>query len=369
MPSSALLQPTILALMGLAVGLVLHLRWHPLRQELSDAWDFIRQRSVLVLWVAGAVLLAEAAGGVRIETRTLAQLTDWREVIGPLVREAAAHLALLPHSLIPPWPLACLIPVVFVILTVRIWRWPYRYARHRPGPEQKLALLSFTVLGFGWLGLEAAGLARERMLPEWLEMLKLGLRYVFSALTVAGTQVWLVCFVLAWERPQATETENDALLALERTFARWQSVAWLAGFDLLWLGWRLWHAGVGTQRNEGLSGWIWIEFLLVFAALPVAVGTATGRFMDQGTVALRMLFRAAVPLLLLGITALAVFILALYAASMACALCLDAPMLRLLVKPLNALGLAMLDSWLLLAFLLLMLRSGFPRSPSASASA
>ncbi|MGV3661080.1 MAG: hypothetical protein ACO1TE_12910 [Prosthecobacter sp.] len=365
-------QSTALALLGLAVGLVLHLRWHPLRQELSDAWDFMRQRSVLVLWVAGALLLAEAVGGARMEARTLAQLTDWREVIGPLAREAAAHVALLPHGLIPPWPLSCLMPVLFTILTVRIWRWPYRYAKHRPGPEQKFALLTFTVLGFVWLGLEVAGAARGRMLAEWVEMLKLGLRYVFSALTAAGTQVWLVCFVLAWERPQNTEAENDALLALERTFARWQGVAWLAGFNLLWLGWRLWQGGVGTGigTSAGLGGWVWIEFLLVFSALPVAVGTAAGSFFEQGAVALRLLFRAVVPLLLLGITAVAVFILALYASAMARALCLDAPMLRLVVTPLNALGLAMLDSWLLLTFLLLMLRHGFPRFPSsASASA
>lgn len=368
MSSTALLLPTIFALLGLVVGLVLHLRWHPLRQLLSDAWDLLRQRSVLVLWVAGGALLAERAGPAPLDARSMAQLADWRDLMGPLAREAAAHVALLPHSLIQPWPLACLMPVVLVVLAVRIWRWPYRYAQHRPGPEQKFALLAFTVLGFVWLGLEAAGLARERMLQEWLEMLKLGLRYVFSALTVSGTQVWLVCFVLAWERPLATGAENDALLALERTFARWQSVAWLAGFNLLWLGWRLWHAGVGTQPNAGLGGWVWIEFLLVFAALPVAVGTAAGRFVDQGTVALRMLFRAAVPLLLLGITALAVFVLALYASSMARALCLDAPMLRLLVKPLDALGLAMLDSWLLLTFFLLMLRLGLPRSHSSASA-
>lgn len=367
MPSTALLLPTVFALLGLAVGLVLHLRWHPLRQHLSDAWDFLRQRSVLVLWVAGGALLAERAGAVPLDSRSLAQLTDWREVAGPLAREAAAHLALLPHSLIQPWPVACLMPVVFTLLTVRIWRWPYRYAEHRPSPEQKFTLLAVSVLGFVWLGLEVAGLVRVRMLPEWLEMLKLGLRYAFSALTAAGTQVWLVCFLLAWERPQNTETGNDALLALEQTFARWQGVAWLAGFNLLWLVWRLLQGG--TPHGPWFSGWVWIEFLLVFSALPVAVGMVAGSFLEQGDVALRMLFRALVPLLLLGITALAVFILALYASAMGLALAADAPVWLLLVKPLNALGLAMLDSWLLLTALLLMLRLGSPRSHSPSAPA
>ncbi len=367
MASTSLVLPTLLALLGLVVGLVVHLRWHPLRQHLSDAWDFLRQRSVLVLWVAGGMLLAEGVGSSRPVGRTLAQLTDWREVVGPLAREAAAHVALLPHCLMPPWPLACLMPLVFAVLTVRIWRWPYRYAKHRPAPEQKGALLIATGLGFGWLALEAAGLARQGMLPEALEMLKLGLRYVFSALTAAGSQVWLVCFVLAWERPQNTEVGNDALLALEQSFARWQGVAWLAGFNLLWLGWRLWHGG--APQGPSFSGWVWVEFLLVFSALPVAVGVAAGDFFDQGSMALRMVLRVAAPLLLLGITAMAVFILALHASSMADALCLDAPMWRVFVKPLNALGLAMLDCWLLLTFLLLMLRLGLPRSSSATAPA
>lgn len=366
MPSNSLLIPTVLALLGCAAGLVLHLRWHPLRQELSDAWDFIRQRSVLVLWVAGAMLLAEEVGGVRMETRTLAQLTEWREIIGPLAREAGARLALLPHSLIPPWPLASLMPLLCTILTVRIWRWPYRYADRRPGPEQKFGLLALTVLGFLWLGLEITGL--RRMLPEWGEMLKLGLRHVFTALTAAGTQVWLACFVLAWERPRATETENDAMLALEETFARWQGVAWLAGFNLLWLIWPQWRAEMA--HSGGISGWLGMEFLLVFSALPLSVAMVRGTFRAQGAVALHLvIFRALLPLALLGITALAVSILALYACSMMRALCLDAPMARLIVKPLNALGLAMLDSWLLLTFLLLMVRLRLSRHPSSSASA
>jgi len=43
----------------------------------------------------------------------------------------------------------------------------------------------------------------------------------------------------------------------------------------------------------------------------------------------------------------------------------DSPLWRMIVLPLDALVLAMLDCWLLLAALLIMLRHGFPRSPSA----
>ncbi len=352
-------QSIVLALLGFSVGLLLHLRWHPLRQHLSDAWDFLRQRSVLVVATAGSILLASAFGEKPAAALTVVQLGDWREIIGPLAREAAAHVAQLPHMLIQPWPLACLMPVVLVVLTIRIWRWPYRYGERRPVPEQKAALLAGSVIGCIWLALEVATL--KRMLPEAVEMLRLGTRYIFTALAAAGTQVWLVRFLLAWERPQDTEAERDATVALEQTFARWQGVACLAAFDLVWICLRQWL----LNTPHSVAGWVWIELLLVFCALPVAVGTAAGSFFQQGAVALRILGRAVFPLLQLAVTAVAIFILASYASAMAQAGCADAPLLRLLVKPVNALVLAMPDSWLLLTALLLMLRHGFPRSPSA----
>lgn len=352
-------QSTALALLGFTFGLVLHLRWHPLRRHLSDAWDFVRLRPALILWTAGAALLASVSGDARPSVYSMAQLSDWRELILPLSRDAAAHLALLPHVLIQPWPLACLMPAVLAILTIRIWRWPYRYGERRPGPEQKIALLIVTLVGFGWLGLEIAAL--KSMLPEGAETVKLGLRYVFTALAAAGMQVWLMRFVIAWEKPQDTEAETDAAAALEHTFARWQGAACLAGFDLLWMSWRLWQ--VNTPQSIG--GWLWIELLLVFAALPLAVAAVPGRFFQQGAAALRIMLRSTVPLLLLAITALAIFILAHYASAMGRAACADAPLWRMIVKPVDALVLAMLDCWLLLAALLIMLRHGFPRPPSA----
>lgn len=352
-------QSIVLALLGFSVGLLLHLRWHPLRQHLSDAWDFLRQRSVLVVVTAGSLLLATAFGEKPQAGLTLVQLGNWREIIGPLAREAAGHVAQLPHMLIQPWPLACLMPAVLLVLTIRIWRWPYRYGDRRPVPEQKAALLASSVIGGIWLALEVAG--SKRMLPEGVEMLRLGTRYIFTAMAAAGTQVWLVRFVIAWERPQDTEVERDATAAVEQTFARWQGVASLAAFDLVWMSLRQWL----LNTPHSLAGWVWIELLLVFACLPVAVGTAPGHFFQQGAVALRILGRAAFPLLQLTVTAVAIFILAQYASAMAQAWCADAPLWRVLVKPVNALVLAMLDSWLLLTALLLMLRHGFPRSPSA----
>ena len=351
-------QSTALAILGVAVGLALHLRWHPLRRHLSDAWDFVRLRPALILWTAGAMLLASVTGEAS-PAHTLVQLTDWREIIVPLARDAAAHLAVLPHALIPPWPFACLVPLALLFLTVRIWRWPYRYGERKPGPEQKIALLFATLIGFGWLVLEVSSM--KHMLQEGAESFKLGARYVFTALAAASMQVWVARFVIAWEKPQNTEADGDAVAALEHTFARWQSVAALAGFDLLWMSWRLWQ--VNTPSSIG--GWFWIELVLVFAALPLAVAAVPGHFLHQGAVALRILFRALLPLLALTITALAFQILAQYASAMAYALSADSPLWRMIVLPLNALVLAMLDCWLLLTALLLMLRFGFPRSPSA----
>ncbi|MDB6003856.1 MAG: hypothetical protein JWR15_843 [Prosthecobacter sp.] len=352
-------QSTALALLGFAAGLVLHLRWHPLRRHLSDAWDCLRLRPALILFTAGAMLLAGVFGEFAVTPYTLSQLTDWQGMLMPLTRGSVAHLAALPHALMHPWPLACMVPLVLVFLTIRIWRWPYRYGERRPVLEQKCILLSVTLVSFVWLGLEVSSL--RKMLPESVETLKLALRYIFTALCAAGTQVWLIRFVIAWERPQDTDVGGDAAAALEHTFARWQGVAFLAGFNLLWMSWRWWQ----LNTPQSIGGWWWIELLLLFAALPVAVAAVSGTFWQQGAASLRILLRSAVPLLLLSITALAVFILANYAAEMGRAACVESPLWRMIVLPLSALVLAMLDCWLLLTALLLMLRLGFPRSPSA----
>ena len=352
-------QTTALALFGFAAGLVLHLRWHPLRRHLSDAWDCLRLRPALVVLTAGALLLATVFGETQPAPYSMAQLTDWRAMILPLARDSLAHLAALPHALLSPWPLACMMPLVLVFLTIRIWRWPYRYGERRPVLEQKVILLAVTIMGFAWLGLEGSSV--RRMLPESAEMMKLTLRYIFTAIAAAGVQVWLVRFVIAWENPQETEVGGNAAAALEQAFARWQGVACLAAFDLLWMSWRWWQ----LSTPQSIGAWWWVELLLLFAALPVAVATVHGPFWQQGAAALRILWRAAVPLLLLAITALFIFILALYTVEMGRALCIESPFWHIIEQPLNALVLAMLDCWLLLTSLLLMLRLGFSRSPSA----
>lgn len=352
-------QSTTLALLGFGTGLVLHLRWHPLRRHLSDAWDCLRLRPALLLLTAGAMLLATAFAETRHVPYSLSQLMDWRGILLPLVRDALAHMAVLPHALLPPWPQACGVPLLLVFLTIRIWRWPYRYGERRPGPEQKFGLLAVTLVGFAWLGLEGA--SARHALAEGVETAKLGCRYIFTALAAAWAQVWLVRFVIAWERPKKPEPGGDAAAALEHAFARWQGVGCLAGFNLLWMSWRWWQ----MNTPQSIGAWWWVELLLLFAALPVAVAAVPGSFWQQGAAALRILGRAVLPLLMLAITSLFIFVLALYAVEMGRAGCAGSPVWRMVEQPLSALVLAMLDCWLLLTALLLMLRFGFSRSPSA----
>jgi hypothetical protein len=351
----AMLQTTVLALLGLSAGLALHFRWHPLRREFSDAWDFLRLRQPLVLLVAGCLLFHPGPG------RSLMELEDWQDLWPHLLREACAGTTQLFHELAPPWPLALVLPLLLVLLTVRVWRWPYRYGERVPVPEQKLLLIGLSAAGLLWLGLEAA--AWQAVYPEWLETVKLAARTVFAALTTAGVQVWLVRLVVAWERPPDTDAEGDAVTALEATFARWQSVVLLGGFDLLWMAWHAWR-----PEDTGPAAWLLPEFWLLFAAVPVAVAVSSGKsaFWLTGAVALKALRRSLPVLAGYLISAVAVTMLGRYAAEMAQALGGTDGWLAWLVRGVSALALAMLRGWLCLAAILVMLRHGFSRSHPAA---
>ena len=350
-----MLQTTLLALLAFSAGLALHLRWHPRRREFSDAWDFLRLRQPLLWLVAGTSLLngLEAEKGF-----SLAELNDWRGLWLPLLRRAFTEFALLFHMLVPPWPLALLLPLLLVVLTIRVWRWPYRYGERVPVPEQKLVLIALTAGSVLWAGLEALAYFRPE-LPEAVQTAKLAARTFYAALTAAGVQVWLVRLVIAYEKPPDTEADRDAVAALESTFARWQGVVALGGFNLLWMAWRSW---IVTQN--GAVAWVLPELLVLFAALPLAVAVSAGRsrFWHAGAVALKVLGRGLLVLITLGITAVALLALAHYTADMGLALTAETGLWRGVAGVLRALVLAMLHGWLCLAALLAMLRHGFPSS-------
>lgn len=351
-----MLSTTFLALLGLTVGLVLHLRWHPLRREFSDAWDFLRLRQPLVLLVAGLLLLADER-----PVFTVAELEDWSVLWPSLLGRAFTEVTGLFHTLLRPWPLALLLPLGLVLLTIRVWRWPYRYGERVPVPEQKLVLVGLSVTGLVWLAVEAA--AWRSPLPEWLESMKLAGRVVFEALTAAGTQVWLARLVVAWERPADTEADRDAVTALENTFARWQSVVLLGAFNLIWMVW--WSFWQGRSHR---AAWVLPEFWLLFAALPLSVALAGGqaRFWAVGAMAQKVLLRSIPALIGYLLTAVAVMALVRYAADLVSGTFSGSqPWLREVMRTITALVLAMLRGWLCLAAIFVMLRHSFPRSSPA----
>ncbi|MBL9131613.1 MAG: hypothetical protein JNG86_10465, partial [Verrucomicrobiaceae bacterium] len=309
----------------------------------------------LVLMIAGLMLLEGGTVGF-----TMVELQDWRSLWLPLLRGACTEMALLFHAAIPPWPLAVLLPLAFLILTIRVWRWPYRYGERVPVPEQKLALIALTAAGALWALLEAA--AWRWALPEWLESVKLAGRLVFTALTAAGMQVWLARLVLAWEKPPDTEADRDAVAAVEGAFARWQRIVLLGAFDLVWMAWRSWRVD-----DTGMAAWLLPEFLLLFAALPLAVALSGGKAppWQSGAMALKALLRALPALAGVLTTAVAFLMLARYAADMSMAACPPSGIIGAVVWVIRALALAMLHGWLCLATLLVMLRHGFHRPPSA----
>lgn len=351
-----MLSTTFLALLGVAVGLALHLRWHPLRREFSDAWGFLALRQPLVLLVAGLLLLNR-----RAPLFSLAELEDWRGLWPSLLGRAVTEVTGLFHVLLPPWPLALILPLGLLLLTIRVWRWPYRYGERVPVPEQKLALVGMSAAGLVWVALEAAGWRSP--LPEWLESVKLAGRVVFEALTAAGTQVWLARLVMAWEKPVDTEADRDAVAALESTFARWQSVVLLGAFNLVWMIW--WNFWQGRSR---LAAWLLPEFWLLFAALPVCVALAGGRarFWMAGAMTLKVLLRSLPALIGYLITAVGAMALVDYAADLTAATFSTGHVaVRETVRVVTALVLAMLRGWLCLAAIFVMLRHGFPRPSPA----
>ncbi|MBE7497648.1 MAG: hypothetical protein HS117_22100 [Verrucomicrobiaceae bacterium] len=344
-----MLQTTILALLGLTAGLVLHFRWHPLRREFSDAWDFLRSHQALVPLCAGCLLLAGGGHGFSPD-----ELEDWRALWLPLMRRAVTEMVVLFHATVPAWPLALLLPLALLILTIRVWRWPYRYGERVPVPEQKLVLVALSAGTLLWAGTEAAAMARAK-LPEWLEMLKTGGRWLFVALTTAGVQVWLARLMVAWERPPDTEAERDTVAALESSFARWQNVFLLGAFNLVWMTWRAWRAD-----ENGPAAWLLPEFLALFAALPLITAVTSGSrpFWQVGAVALKALLRGLPWLLMLVATGAAVWTLVLYMTSL---LAVHAGAHSWAVWPvrcLTALVLALLHLWLAPAAMLVILRRG-----------
>jgi hypothetical protein len=359
--ATSLWMQTGLVLVVAVVGVVLHLKWHPLRQHLSDAWDLMTMMPWLTMLSAGLMLMAEIAGERWVmPTFDLNELLTWREVAQPLLLEALFEHARMMHGLLPVWPGTLLLPLVLVLLSWRVIRFPYRYGPRRQQPAERWLLTAGMVLSWGWVLLEIAHVTRP--VPEWLETLRLALRAIFGAVTMALSQVMLIRLVIAWEEPEHPDDQKDIGLAAEHTFARWRSLVGLAGLDLLWL--LLFQA---QAVPGGLSRWLLLEALLLFLALPLAVARVPGSMIDQGAQALLILWRALLPLIGMMLTTIFVLTLTRYASALLLGMSGPKTWLTLVTLPLHALVLATVRNWVFLACVFTLLRHGFKPSTSGRA--
>jgi hypothetical protein len=355
-PSSLWLQ-TGLAMLAVVIGVLLHLKWHPLRRHLSDAWDLMTGMPWLTILSAALMLMAEVAGERWVRPAwSFNELLVWRDVVQPLFLEALLEEARMMHGLLPVWPVALLLPLALVLLSWRVIRFPYRYGPRRQQPCERWLLTAGMVLSWGWILLEIAHVTRP--VPEWLETLRLALRAVFSAVTMALSQVMLIRLVIAWEEPEHPDDQKDIGLAAEHTFARWRSLVGLAALDLLWL--MLLQA---QESPGGLSRGLLIEAMLLFLAMPLAVARVPGPMLDQGAKAMRILGRAFLPLLGMTVTVVLLLMLTRYASALIQGMTGPGTWLTLVLLPLHALVLATVRNWVFLACVFTLLRHGFKPSP------
>ena len=238
-------------------------------------------------------------------------------------------------------PLAVMLPVWVIMLTVLMIRYPYRFQKEKLRPEQRIVLLCLSALTMVWSVVFCFTHGRQGELDAVMRSATL----FVGALATAAFQVWLARMVIQWAEPREDETG-----ARDECFARWQNVAWLGGFNAAWWSLELW---IGPD-----AAWLpWsslVEVLFVFAPLPVAVAAQRGSFAEVGGLALRALWRGWLPLLGWAITAMALLALGRYAVGMSL---LFGKGVGLVVLPLVT---GMLHAWLLPTAMLLLYRRGFP---------
>lgn len=335
-----------LCIAGLAVAVALHLAWHPLRRHFSDGYDFMRTRR-LPLWIMLAALALvdrSMPDGLIDDGGLLAgDFLAWQGVWIVRLKDAAMEAVMLLHQAIPPMPLAVLLPVWVIMLTVQVMRYPYRYQKEKLKPEHRIVLLVLSALTLVWSvvfcftrGGQGHDVRDAVMQPATL---------FFGSLATAAYQVWLARLVIQWAEPREEETS-----ARDECFARWQNVLWLGGFNAVWTAFRFWIGPDATWQSWSLL----VEVLFVFAPLPVAVAERRGSLMEVGGRALRTLWGGGVPLLGWGITAVALLALGKYAADTSWSF---GQGVAWVIRPLVT---GMLHAWLLPAAMLMLYRRGFP---------
>ncbi len=342
----------------------LHLRWHPRRQEFSEGWDLVTGLPWLTVLHGMLLVAGQLMGHSWITGRMpTIDLGAWRDIAGPLFLSSLMENVSLQHSVLPAWPWALFLPLVLAMLSWRVIRYPYRYGPRQQRPLEKWLLAGGMVISWGWLVLEILAMAHQVM-PEWLEGLRVAMRVIFQAVTMAFTQVVLARLVIAWMEPEQPDDQKDLGLAIEHTFARWRGVAALAVLDLLIV--LLQEAGA---EHSGLIFWVLLEVTGLFLLLPVAVARVPGGWLRQGMQALRGWKRAWASIL--GVLLSGVFMLAMvrYASMSMLEVTGEGSWRTLLLLPVHGLVLATVRNWVFLALVLTLLHHGLiPSSKRGQAS-
>jgi hypothetical protein len=348
---------SLLCIAGLAGGMAIHLAFHPLRQDFSDALDLLRNQPRLII-VGGIILyahLTSASDGFHpLPIRLADEWSNWTALAPSLLEEAATRFAMLLHQVLPPWPAVYLLPVVLASSLWNLSRRPYRAGlRHRPrgGAWATLLFLLFVacLVPLAELNVFAP------QLPESIETFLVGARLLSMGLLTACLQLGALRLAALWQDPPSDTSKSLFSTAWWQVLGRWRLLLPLTAFDVTWIALQSWS----SLSPSHLVTWLLFEMLIFFAPLPVAVALATpeASFFQTGAHALRLLARSFLPLVGLTITAIAILALAHYAAGLLGSLLpyeLPGSAFHLLI----AFSLAFLHIWLFLTAALLLLRLG-----------
>ncbi len=358
-PTHTLWLQTFLVLMALGAGLMLHLKWHPLREEFSEAWDMLQSLRWLVPMMAALQLLSgeSVPWGFSMRESGANVHSAWAYLLIQIPL-AAQEMAALTHGFFPPWPMALAVPFLLTLLMWRVKKFPYRYDSRRKRPAVFWALIIAALSAWGWLGLEiSSGL---RLMPEWLETLRVTFRWLAEACMMAGLQIYMMRLVIGWEEPTEPEDEKDLWLALEHTLARWKGGVVLVALDLLWLlAWR----SLGSETT-GWPLWVVVESSLLFAAVPVVVARLRAPLHVMLEVTAHVFMKTLWPLLGYAVSAMALLVWAHFSLRGVASWFPEGALGQGMIRILSALVLATVRSWLFLAFVLTLLRHGLKAASS-----
>ncbi len=350
-PASTLWLQTFLALAGLVAGLMLHLKWHPLRTHFSDAWDMLQSFAWLVPMMAALQLMSgpwEPWCVPRGVAAAPVAAIGWKSILD-LLPLAAQDMAVLGLGFFPPWPAALGLPLVLTLLVWRVKRFPYRYHSRRRRPATLGALTVVVVLAWAWLGLEITGFFKP--MPEVLETLRVMFRWIAEAWMMAGLQVFMIRLIIGWDEPLELDDQKDVWLALEHALSRWQGTLALAALNLLWL------LALRTS-GSGLTAWLLTEAALLFACVPMGVAWMRGPWMRMMD-AMGRVFLASLPSLLgVAVTATVLLLLVHFSMRQLLSLVEENVLWTAVTRILIALVLATVRSWLFLTLVLTLLRQG-----------